>query len=162
MVKRCALDSSTIPVEFDRRTDRKFFIGTIMSMLVAFYIDCVTPENSVPDSVLDIALINISATPLLTSHVPVNMLPSSPATPPSQQLPGVVEVVVWQTLHISCPVIRYQPLSVLLATLVFFLPSTWNANSNDVSGFRKLPLHFIPLLCQFIHLFVLSLLPHTV
>ena len=30
-------------------------------MLVAFYIDCVKPENSVPDSVPDIAPINISA-----------------------------------------------------------------------------------------------------
>ena len=61
MVKHCALDSSTIPVEFDRRTDRKIFIGTLMSMLVAFYIGCVIPENSVPDSVSDIALISISA-----------------------------------------------------------------------------------------------------
>ena len=48
-------------MEFDPRMDRKFFIGSVMSMLLAFYIDCVIPENSVPDSVPDIALINISA-----------------------------------------------------------------------------------------------------
>ena len=48
-------------MEFDRRTDRKIFIGTLMSMLVAFYIDCVIPENFGPDSIPDIALINISA-----------------------------------------------------------------------------------------------------
>ena len=48
-------------MEFDRQTDRKFFIGSVMSMLLGFYIDCVIPENTVPDLVPDIALINISA-----------------------------------------------------------------------------------------------------